>query len=177
MIERGLRAQARSGNLLTGQLYIAMDFVQGAKPVKFDITARPSQIPTVPGSLDKLQVQLESIVDKISKLPLDQIAGNLNGSLVALQGTLKQVNGQVLPQLQDTLVQTKRTLTEAGNSVAEDSPQRQQFGAAMDEVQRTARSVRTLTDFLSRHPEALIRGRAKDQPLMTSPTSRENNPQ
>jgi paraquat-inducible protein B len=31
----------------------------------------------------------------------------------------------------------------------------------MDEVQRTARSVRVLTDFLSRNPEALIRGRTK----------------
>lgn len=161
-VSHGLRAQARTGNLLTGQLYIALDFVPNATPVNFDVSARPVEIPTVPGSLDKLQEQLQSVVDKISKLPLEQIASNLDGSLGELQKTLKKVNGEVLPQLRDTLEQTQKTVTSANDSFAEESPQRQQFGQAMDEVQRTARSVRVLTDFLSRHPEALIRGRIKD---------------
>lgn len=161
-VSRGLRAQARTGNLLTGQLYIALDFVPNAIPVNFDVSARPVEIPTVPGSLDKLQEQLQSVVDKISKLPLEQIAANLDGSLSELQKTLKQVNGEVLPKLRDTLMETKKTVTSANDSFAEESPQRQQFGQAMDEIQRTARSVRILTDFLSRHPEALIRGRIKD---------------
>jgi paraquat-inducible protein B len=161
-VSQGLRAQARTGNLLTGQLYIALDFVPNATPVNFDVSARPVVIPTVPGSLDKLQEQLQSVVDKISKLPLEQIAANLDGSLSELQKTLKKVNGEVLPQVRDTLAQTQKTVTSANDSFAEESPQRQQFGQAMDEVQRTARSVRVLTDFLSRHPESLIRGRIKD---------------
>ena len=161
-VSHGLRAQARTGNLLTGQLYIALDFIPDAKPVNFDVAARPVEIPTVPGSLDKLQEQLQSVVDKISKLPLEQIAANLDGSLSELQKTLKKVNGEVLPQVRDTLAQTQKTVTSANDSFAEESPQRQQFGQAMDEVQRTARSVRVLTDFLSRHPESLIRGRIKD---------------
>ncbi|QJI29065.1 MCE family protein [Pseudomonas sp. ADAK18] len=162
MVKHGLRAQARSANLLTGQLYISMNFVPNAKPVTFDSTARPMLIPTVPGSLDKAQEQLQAFVDKLSKIPIDQIADNLNGSLGQLNKTLANVNGQVLPEMRDTLVQTRKTLATANDSFAEDSPQRQQLGQAMDEVQRTARSVRVLTDFLGRHPEALIRGRLKD---------------
>ncbi len=181
LVARGLRAQARTGNLITGQLYIALDFDPKAKPVQFDLAARPVEIPTVPGSLDKLQEQLQAVVDKISKLPIEQIASNLNGSLGEMQKTLKQVNGQVLPQLRDTLEQTRKTVATANDSFAEDSPQRQQLGQAMDEVQRTARSVRVLTDFLGRHPEALIRGRLKDnQPdAYTAPssTSRQSDPQ
>jgi paraquat-inducible protein B len=173
-VSHGLRAQARTGNLLTGQLYIALDFVPNAKPVNFDMAARPVEIPTVPGSLDKLQEQLQSVVDKISKLPLEQIAANLDGSLGELQKTLKQVNGEVLPQMRDTLAETRKTVASANDSFSEDSPPRQQLGQAMEEVQRTARSVRVLTDFLSRHPEALIRGRLKDnQPdsYKSSPSS------
>ncbi len=181
LVARGLRAQARTGNLITGQLYIALDFDPKAKPVQFDLAARPVEIPTVPGSLDKLQEQLQAVVDKISKLPIEQIASNLNGSLGEMQKTLKQVNGQVLPQLRDTLEQTRKTVATANDSFAEDSPQRQQLGQAMDEVQRTARSVRVLTDFLGRHPEALIRGRLKDnQPdayQAPSSTSRQSDPQ
>jgi len=162
LVSRGLRAQARNGNLLTGQLYIALDFDPGAKPVTFDVAARPLEIPTIPGSLDKLQEQLQSVVDKISKLPIEQIAGNLNGSLGELQKTLKKVNGEVLPQVRDTLAETRKTVASANDSLSEDSPQRQQLGRTMEELQRTARSVRVLSDFLGRHPEALIRGRLKE---------------
>jgi len=171
-VKQGLRAQARTGNLLTGQLYISLDFVPNAKPVDFNPNARPLEIPTIPGSLDKLQEQLQRVVDKIAKLPIDTIADNLNGSLAEMQKTLKQVNGEVLPQMRDTLQQTKATLANANDSFSEDSPQRQKLGQAMEEVQRTARSVRVLTDFLGRHPEALIRGRLQDsQPDAYKPSS------
>lgn len=158
-VEHGLRAQARSANLLTGQLYISLSFIPKATPTPFDLAARPLVIPTVPGSLDKVQGQLEGLVDKISKLPLEDIAKNLNGSLSEMQKTLKQVNGEVLPQMNGALAQTQKTLDTVNSSFAEDSPARQQISNAMDEVQRTARSVRVLSDFLSRNPEALIRGR------------------
>ncbi|WP_407309159.1 intermembrane transport protein PqiB [Pseudomonas sp. nanlin1] len=160
-VKQGLRAQARTANLLTGQLYISLSFIPKAAPVTFDMAARPLVIPTVPGSFDKVQEQLQGVLDKISKLPLDQIANNLNGSLAEMQKTLKTVNGEVLPQLRGTLVQTQKTLGTANASLAEDSPERQQISQAMSEVQRTARSVRILTDFLSRNPEALLRGHTK----------------
>jgi paraquat-inducible protein B len=161
-VSRGLRAQARTGNLLTGQLYIAMDFDPKAPKVVFDPRARPLEIPTVAGSFDKLQEQLQAIVEKVGKLPLDELAKNLNGSLSELQKTLKQVNTSVLPEMRGTLQQAQKTLGTANETLSEDSPARQQLGQAMDEVQRTARSVRVLTDFLSRHPEALLRGRTGD---------------
>lgn len=176
-VKQGLRAQARTANLITGQLYISLDFVPRAAPVNFDMAARPLLIPTVPGSLDKLQEQLQAIVDKFSKLPLDQIAVNLNGSLSEMSKTLHQVNTRMLPQLNDTLDQTRKTLAAAEQTLGEDSPQRQQLSDAMGEVERTAKSVRALTDYLGRHPESLIRGRTREgQPdayRSTTPTSRE----
>lgn len=161
-VARGLRAQIRTGNLLTGQLYIAMDFDPKAPKVVFNPKNRPLEIPTVPGSFDKLQEQLQAFVEKLGRLPLDDLAKNLNGSLSELQKTLKTVNGTVLPEMRGTLQQAKKTLGTANDTLSEDSPARQQLGQAMDEVQRTARSVRVLTDFLSRHPEALLRGRTGD---------------
>lgn len=162
LVEQGLRAQARTGNLLTGQLYIALDFDPKAAKVSFNPNSRPLEIPTVPGGFDKLQEQLQAMVDKISKLPIDSIANNLNGSLNELQKTMKQVNGDVLPQMRGTLEELQNTLKTANETLDEDSPARHQINQAMDEVQRTARSVRVLTDYLSRHPESLIRGRTEE---------------
>jgi len=179
-VERGLRAQARTGNLLTGQLYISLDFDPRAPKVAFDPNARPMAIPTIAGSFDKLQEQLQAMVEKLSKLPIDSLADNLNGSLGELRQTLKQVNGDVLPQLQRTLEQSEQTLQNASQALAEDSPQRRQLGDTLDEVQRAVRSVRTLSDYLGRHPESLIRGRSGDETpgsYKGQATSRELNPE
>ncbi|KQQ56349.1 mammalian cell entry protein [Pseudomonas sp. Leaf127] len=161
-VSNGLRAQARTGNLLTGQLYIAMEFDPKAAKVAFDPKARPLEIPTVPGSFDKLQEQLQAFVDKLGRLPIDELAGNLNGTLSELQKTLKTVNGSVLPQMRGALQQAEKTLATANDTLDEDSPGRQQLGQAMEEVQRAARSMRVLTDFLGRQPESLIRGRSSE---------------
>ncbi|MHC8412568.1 PqiB family protein [Pseudomonas sp. Hz4] len=158
-IENGLRAQARSGNLLTGQLYIALDFYPKAEKVAFDPTARPVTIPTIPGSLEQLQEKLESMVNKINQLPIERIAGNLDSNLVELRKGLSQFNAKTLPGVQTTLADVSKTLQSASSTLAEDSPQREQLTQTLDELGRMSRSLRELSDYLGRHPESLLRGR------------------
>ncbi|MHC8286488.1 PqiB family protein [Pseudomonas sp. XS1P51] len=158
-IENGLRAQARSGNLLTGQLYIALDFYPKAEKVVFDPTARPVSIPTLPGSLEQLQEKLEGMVNKINQLPIERIAGNLDSNLVELRKGLAQFNAKTLPGVQTTLADVSKTLQSASSTLAEDSPQREQLTQTLDELGRMSRSLRELSDYLGRHPESLIRGR------------------
>ena len=158
-IDNGLRAQARSGNLLTGQLYIALDFYPKAEKVVFDPTDRPISIPTVPGSLEQLQEKLEGMVNKINQLPIERIAGNLDSNLVELRKGLAQFNAKTLPSVQTTLADVSKTLQSASSTLAEDSPQREQLGQTLDELGRMSRSLRELADYLGRHPESLIRGR------------------
>jgi paraquat-inducible protein B len=158
-VDNGLRAQARSGNLLTGQLYISLDFYPKAEKVAFDATARPIMIPTIPGSLEQLQEKLEGMVNKINNLPIERIAGNLDSNLVELRKGLTQFNAKTLPGVQATLAQVTKTLESASATLAEDSPQREQLGQTMDELGRMSRSLRDLSDYLGRHPEALLRGR------------------
>lgn len=141
-IEHGLRAQARSGNLLTGQLYIALDFFPKADKVVFDPNLRPVSIPTIPGNLEQLQEKLEGIVNKINQLPIERIAGNLDGSLVELRKGLGQFNAKTLPGVQNTLADVSKTLQSASSTLAEDSPQREQLTQTLDELSRMSRSLR-----------------------------------
>ena len=169
LVEHGLRAQARTGNLLTGQLYIALDFVPKAPRASLDATATPIELPTAPGSFDKLQEQLADIVTKVQKIPFDSIGHNLDRTLADLDRTLRQVNGEVLPELKGTLKGARRTLGSADDALSADSPLQQNLGATLGELQRMARSLRALTDYLGVHPEALIRGRPDDPPPATPP--------
>ncbi|MDI2590248.1 MlaD family protein [Pseudomonas sp. N3-W] len=158
-IENGLRAQARNGNLLTGQLYIALDFYPKAEKVAFDVNARPIVIPTIPGSLEELQNKLQAMVDRIAKLPVERIANNLDGNLTELRKSLVQFNTKTLPSVQSTLADVSKTLQSANSTLAEDSPQREQLSQTLDELKRMSRSLREFSDYLGRHPESLIRGR------------------
>lgn len=162
LVAHGLRAQARTGNLLTGQLYIALDFVPKAPKASFDMAATPVELPTAPGSFDKLQEQLADIVTKVQKIPFDSIGRNLDQTLADLDRTLKGVNSDVLPELKGTLKGAQRTLGSADNALSSDSPLQQNLGSTLAELQRMARSLRALTDYLGVHPEALIRGRPDD---------------
>lgn len=168
LVQQGLRAQAKVGNLLTGQLFISLDIVPNAPKVAYDMNARPTEIPTVPGSFDKLQEQMAQIVDKLDRIPFDAIGNNLNHTLADLDGTVKQLNSDVLPAFRNTLKGANQTLGTANNALSADSPLQQNLSGTLLELQRMARSLRTLTDYLNTQPSSLIRGRAKDAPLEES---------
>ncbi|WP_087746861.1 MULTISPECIES: PqiB family protein [unclassified Acidovorax] len=188
MVDNGLRAQARSGNLLTGQLYIALDFVPNAPKVAFDASARPISIPTIDGSFDKMQEQLANIITKVEKMPLDSIGRNLDASLSGLNQTLTQVNTQMLPETTRTLqrlqqmaqefqqtAQSVQGLTQSAQGLtAEDGPLQQNLEQTLLETQRAARSLRTLTDLLGRNPDSLLRGRPSDPPPAPGASSPSN---
>ncbi|HIH2745729.1 MlaD family protein [Burkholderia aenigmatica] len=162
LVEHGLRAQARTGNLLTEQLYISFDFVKNAPKVPFDANATPLTLPTVASTFDKLPEQVADIVDKINKMPLDSIGKHVDSSLTNLDATLRQVNGQLLPSTTRALDQANQTFGALRQGIADDGPLQENLANTLTEVQRTARSLRTLTDMLGRRPESLLRGTGAD---------------
>jgi paraquat-inducible protein B len=164
LVARGLRAQPRTGNLLTGQLYIALDFIPGSRPVRFDVDVRPLEIPTVSGSVQELQQKLVSIVDKIDRIPIAQIGGHLDEDLVALDGALGELRTDVLPAGGAAFNSVHTTLGTVDHALADDAPWRDNIDQTLVEARSTLRSVRSLADYLDRHPEALLRGRHPSHP-------------
>jgi paraquat-inducible protein B len=162
LVGQGLRAEARTGNLLTGQMYIGLDFVRGAPKVAFNSTLHPLEIPTTPGKMNQIQDRLDSIIAKVEKIPFDHIANHLDDTIGQLNKTLTNVNRDLLPQLKGTLGGLNKTLGSADQALSGDSPLQQNLGAALQELQRMARSLRVFSDYLSAHPESLLRGRRRD---------------
>ena len=164
MVERGLRAQLRAGNLITGQLFIAFDFVKNPKPVAFDIAAKPLVIPTAPGSMEQLQEQLQSIVKKIDEIPFGEIGKNLNGTLKSANSLLTQLDKELAPEAKATLRDAQHAMQSLDQSLASpDAPLQQDARRTLEEVNRAAASFRALADYLEQHPESLIRGKSTGQ--------------
>jgi paraquat-inducible protein B len=143
LVAHGLRAQLRNANLLTGQLYIAFDFFPRAPAARLDWTQQPLRLPTMGGGLDELQGSVTRILAKIERLPTDQLGRNA----VA-----------ITEELNATLAQARQTLGAAQQVLSSDGLPRT-ANDTLNELERAARSLRALTDYLERHPESLLRGK------------------
>jgi len=163
LVAHGLRAQLRTGNLLTGQLYVALDFFPNAQKALVDWNSNPPELPTVPGGLQSLQDSITTLVAKLNKIPFEGIGNNAQKTLSDADILLKQLSTEVLPQARDTMVAAQTALSSASNALQPNSALAQNTSDAMRELSRTAAAFRNLADYLERHPEALIRGKPEDK--------------
>ena len=171
MVEHGLRGQLRSGNLLTGQLYVALDFFPDAAKAQIDWTRTPPVIPTVVGSMTEIQETLSRLARTAEKLPLDQIGADLRQSMRTLNRTLesadkfvKRLDADITPAARAALEEARKTLGTAERTLRADTPLQQNVHETLRELSRAAQAVRTLADYLERHPEALLRGKKDQKP-------------
>jgi paraquat-inducible protein B len=159
LVNRGLRAQPRSASLLTGKLYIALDFLPASPRVAFDSSIRPLELPTVSGTFQELEASVGRIVKKVNDLPLEQIAADLHTDLKDLHETLSELRTGVLPGAVDTLSALHSTLDSAERTLDVESPLQRGLTETLSESRSTLQAVRELADYLDRHPDALLRGR------------------
>lgn len=132
LVAHGLRAQLRTGSLISGSLYVAMDLFSNAAPAALDWAQNPVQLPTQSGQVEAIEVS----------------AANL---LASLDTTLGSVRG--------TLTNTDRLLGNAGTLLAPDSRFNAELDNLLQQGGGAARSLRVLADYLEQHPEALLRGK------------------
>ena len=162
LVSKGLRAQLRTASLLTGQLYIAIDFFPEAPKAAMDWSRATPQLPTVPGNLQSLQDSITNLVDKLNKIPFEGMSEDLRKTLRDADLLVNTLNNDVAPEAKTTLAAARESLTSANRLMQSDSPLQQSTAETMRELSRTAASIRSLADYLQRHPEALIRGKSKE---------------
>lgn len=171
LVARGLRAQLTTGSFLTGQLLVALDFFHDAPKSPVHWGAFPPELPTIPSSLTSLQHSLSHFAQKLDKLPLDSLIADLRQTLTSLQGMLrstdalaKRLNKEVVPQVDETLQEFRRTLVATEHLLAADAPLQQDVRDALRQLGRASQSLHDLAEFLERHPESLIRGKPEERP-------------
>jgi paraquat-inducible protein B len=161
LINKGLRAQLQTGSLLTGQLLIDLDFHANSKPVAFDNSHDYAEFPTVASSLDQITHSAQTIMDKMAKLPLEDLIKDTSRTLQTLQGTSTAATA-LLKSGKTTLETTDKTMLSANqvlNSLESGSTTRYELDRLLQELTQTANSVKQLTDYLQQHPDTVLRGK------------------
>ena len=180
-IERGMRAQLRTGSLLTGQLFVELAFHPGLPRKSLIMTGKYPEIPAVPATMDQLRRTVTDVMAEIRRLPLDKIAEevletieganrlmnapeleeavrNLNATLQNVEKMTHDVDKKV-DGLTTSMEKTLEAAREALEGVDPNSPAAVNLNSALKELSAAARSIRILADYLEQHPESLVHGK------------------
>ena len=167
LFEKGFRAQLKSGNLLTGELYIDLDFHKSMPDYKPRQEHGYYVLPTVPATIESIKTDLKTVLDRISAIPFEDIGKEID---LILKGIRKETiptfnntltsTDTMMKSASDTLKNTDSTISAAKENYFDTNAQfNKKLIKLLDELSRTSRSVKNLTDYLERHPESLIRGK------------------
>jgi paraquat-inducible protein B len=187
LVGKGLRAQLKTGSLITGQLLVAIDMHPEAPAAKINWDGIYPEFPTVPTAMEEITTSLTQLLKKLEKLPIEQIGSDLRDtvsgakrlmnsaelqqSVTALDETLNQaqkfiaaLNTDIAPDLKaavsnlnSALIQAQKLAKSLNSNVAP------QTDRTLKELQAAARSIKVWAEYLERHPEALIRGKGKSK--------------
>jgi paraquat-inducible protein B len=184
LIQVGFRARLQQSPPVLGDESIELVRVRGAPVAQLTTDRDSPRFPSVPGSssLDEVAIKADQFLDKLNGIPLEdiganlrQITGNLNhllsspdlkDSMAHLRSTLTSLDamlGDAKPQIGPLLGKLNDLAKELSGTAASMSSDDASLPDAVRQITEAARSIKTLTDYLDRHPEALIRGKRPDK--------------
>ncbi|QVX39209.1 MCE family protein [Ralstonia solanacearum] len=169
LVARGLRGQLRTGNLLTNQLYVALDMFPNAPPVQLDLNGTLIALPTIPNTLDDLQAQVADLAKTLDRVPLDQLGTHLGQRLDNARRLFALTDAQLAPQARATLAAARQAF-DAAQAIAQSPLLRPaDLSRVREQLGQTLRALDTLTDTVAQHPESLVWGPAVDTRTAQSP--------
>jgi paraquat-inducible protein B len=186
MINKGFRAQLKTGNLLTGQLFVNLEFHEDLPPViSMPLYNDLPLMPSLPSPSQEIVQDAAKFMKKLNQLPLEEIGKNLQRTMAGvnklvnspelqtafssvdqilkeLKTTTRTLNSDTVPQVNRALAEMDNLIKDLGRWVDADSPLYEDVRTTLQELAGAARSINDLADMLERHPEALIQGKTRE---------------
>ena len=178
-IAKGLCANLKTGNLITGGRYIALEYHKVKHAVDPDKTINGYPvIPTISSGLGEIQVKINNFLDKLNSLPLQRTVSNADvtikeignaakradSALAQLDKILASDSTQTMPQeLKDTLQQLRTTI----HDFSSQSAVYRHMDQNLQQLKQTLSSVEQFTNQLGTRPSSIVF--SNPQPTDTQP--------
>ena len=189
LVANGFRAQLKTGSLLTGQLYIDLDYYPNAPAAEVTMEGDYRVFPTISAPLKQIGQRVDNILKRIEDLPLDEMGQNINSilqkidsipiaeigqdmqvAIEALTQTLDElkalsgnINQETMPKVNELLGNLESAVDGINSTLGPDSALNYNARAMTGELSLMIRSMRSLLEYLERDPQALIFGKEGDQ--------------
>ena len=192
LIHLGYRARLQQSPPVLGDESIQLVRTAGASAAQLATDGDNPRFPSAPGSssLDDVAAKADVFLNKLDAIPLEDIGANLRkitdnlntlmsspelkDSLSHLHSTLTSIDkllsdvqpqiGPLISKLNDAAAELSSTATSLRQVLDSSGPNEDaNLPDAIRQITEAASSIKTLTDYLDRHPEALIRGKRPDK--------------
>jgi len=163
LIQEGLRAQLQTQSLLTGQLLVYLDLFPGTPIELAGLDPTVKEIPTVPTTLARLQARLESFMDKLEKVPLNELIASATQTLESTRLLLRS------PEVRNAILAATNAMQSADSALKEAERVVKRVDGKLDAV--AAQADATLVDaraLIADSRKVLTRLDAQIEPLSTS---------
>jgi phospholipid/cholesterol/gamma-HCH transport system substrate-binding protein len=118
LIEGGLRASVRSSSPIAGQRSVDLDFHPEVAPRFARFPSRYPELPTAPTGFELLNDKLETALQKVSDVPLDEVLVQIQSTLGSVQRLLDQGDIEAaLRSLRTTLDTANRALARSDQTL------------------------------------------------------------
>jgi paraquat-inducible protein B len=170
--ERNLRAQLKTGNLLTGQMLVDLGFYPEEPKAQLAHENGMPVIPSMGGSIEQIQESIARITRSLEKVPFEKIGKSLDQLLRESSVTVREagafvrrLDGETAPMLQSSLGALQGTLEELQRTLGKDSPLNYNLKKTLEELTLTLRSLRELSTAIENQPQSLLfgKGEKKDE--------------
>jgi paraquat-inducible protein B len=193
LVEKGLRAQQRTGNLLTGQSYVSMSIQPDAQPQDIRMDDVYPILPTIPNPVEEITATVKRLLDRFNRLPLEEtledirkgarqveaMTGsaalesaieNIDQSFAEFKKVTSELNDGTLAKMNSMLdrasqaiVRGEAAIASANTVLDQGAPIAYNLNRLLLELQEAARAVEALADYLERHPDAIVFGKGDQE--------------
>jgi len=166
LVARGFRAQLKTGNLLTGQLFVDLANYPDAPPKELMTEQGYTVFPTISAPFEQIVNRVDNILKKFEKVPFDKIGMDLQLAVESLTKTLDEIkdmsgniNQETVPKINAALDQMQEAMKGVESTLGPDSALSYNARQVTNELSMAIRSIRSLLEYLERDPQALLLGK------------------
>ncbi len=176
-VSKGLRAALRTGNLITGSLFVDLDYYADAVPAEIAQAGEFSSIPTISSGFAQLEAKITAILDKLQALSLEETMAEITAAaaeakttMAESRATLKEIEAtaaaarQTLedPEFCELPADLRKSIAALEKSVASVGPDGAVQGdllRTLDELRASLRALKSMTTTIDEKPNSLLFGR------------------
>jgi paraquat-inducible protein B len=173
LFQQGLRASLKSGNLLTGAMFVDVNMQTDVEvPYVSAVFESRTVFPTTSGSFAQIEEQITSLLDKLNNLPIEPVLASVEQTLQTSDAMLVEVrelseslkslldapDTRALPEsINGTLAELRTTL----QGFTPDATVYQELTAALQGLEGLMRDLQPVARSLGEQPNALIFNRSE----------------
>ncbi|MBM4267953.1 MAG: MCE family protein [Deltaproteobacteria bacterium] len=117
-VKMGLRARLESQSLVTGLLFVGLDFVPDSRPRKLTIQSDYPEIPTLPSTLEQFNQTLSDVLKQIRQVDFAKLMDNVSKTVDGIERLVNSPEiGEAITALNGTMQSLRQAIEEVDTQV------------------------------------------------------------